>query len=491
MMCVMLVQGSDSGRADHASVNASCRRTDEVGTAERLGGPLVATGTALTMAVVVPALFIFGTPNPIHPTWFGTLLIVIGSACRYAWIVGSGQRRLIEIYVWLFVYVFLGLAPLVQLREGVEPSTTKGLEAAMNGRALWIVALGSAAFGCGLLVGRLRTPTTTPTSARESRVSGPKLMTLSLAGLLAWGYFVSKVGAGALFSSRGGLGAAAAAAWPVNPTQTLMTAAASMPLLVAFVGLLKLRQQRAHEGRPRPFFLPVLVGAALLVTINPITSARYVFGTAFLAILSVLGMYATPGRFRFIALALVAALILLFPIAGAYRYTSTAVIGSSSPAQALTGGDFDSFAQISNTALYVERHGVTYGRQALGVALFWVPRSIWADKPVDTGILLAEFRGYRFTNLSAPLWAELYINGGWLLLIIGMGALGRAAWQLDSKIAASLRKARAPGVLACILPSYLILVLRGSLLQSMAYFTVIAVSALFIRERCPKPPIVT
>ncbi|MDQ3485653.1 MAG: hypothetical protein M3445_09650, partial [Actinomycetota bacterium] len=123
------------------------------------------------------------------------------------------------------------------------------------------------------------------------------------------------------------------------------------------------------------------------------------------------------------------------------------------------------------------------GGQALGAALFWVPRSVWSDKPQDTGILLADFREYRFSNLSAPLWAELFINGGWLVLIAGMVALGLLVRRLDGHAEQSRHSQQQRDVLADILPFYFIIMLRGSLLQSMAGFAVLAASALFVTER--------
>ncbi|OBA93109.1 hypothetical protein A5662_20345 [Mycobacteriaceae bacterium 1482268.1] len=114
------------------------------------------------------------------------------------------------------------------------------------------------------------------------------------------------------------------------------------------------------------------------------------------------------------------------------------------------------------------------------MALFWMPRRIWPDKPHDTGILLAESRRYGVSNLSAPLWAEMYINGGWPLLITGMLALGVFVRSQDGRIEKTLQRARAPGVLACIMPFYLIILLRGSLLQAMSYLLVAILSAAFV-----------
>ena len=127
--------------------------------------------------------------------------------------------------------------------------------------------------------------------------------------------------------------------------------------------------------------------------------------------------------------------------------------------------------------MFVQERGTTSGRQALGVALFWVPRAVWPEKPVDTGILLAEYRGYKFTNLSAPLPAEMYINGGWWLMTAGMAVLGASTRRFDRRIVQSFSYAKAPVVLGSILPFYMIIIMRGSLLQAMAYLAAILCAA--------------
>jgi hypothetical protein len=194
-------------------------------------------------------------------------------------------------------------------------------------------------------------------------------------------------------------------------------------------------------------------------------------------------MMSTPRRFRIVAVSAVFALIVVFPMADAFRYSAGGEIKAAGPIEALTSDDFDSYAEIDNTVLYVDRLGSTEGRQALGVVAFWVPRSIWPDKPVDTGILLADFRGYPFKNLSAPLWCELYINGVWPALVVGMFGLGWLARREDDRVEATLRRSRAPGVYACILPFYLFILLRGSLLQAMAALLVILVCGWFVLRR--------
>ncbi|XGU20950.1 hypothetical protein ACETU7_12215 [Rhodococcus sp. 3Y1] len=139
-------------------------------------------------------------------------------------------------------------------------------------------------------------------------------------------------------------------------------------MLVAFIAVVKYRDQ--NPGADRSFLLcAIVLGAVLLLTFNPISSARYLFGTAALAVAALFGLFATRGRFRVVALLAVAALVLVFPLADAFRYSTSAQFKTSSPLESLTSPDYDAFAQVNNTVNFVNTHGVTDGKQALGVVL--------------------------------------------------------------------------------------------------------------------------
>ena len=136
----------------------------------------------------------------------------------------------------------------------------------------------------------------------------------------------------------------------------------------------------------------------------------------------------------------------------------------------------------------MNEHGVAVGQQLLGVVLFWVPREVWPGKAIDTGALLANYRGYSFTNLSAPTWAELYINGGMILLVIGMILIGFGFIQLDRQLESVFRAGGLWAIAGAILPFYMLLVLRGSLLQAASTIAVMVVLIWFVKDRSRAAP---
>lgn len=454
--------------------------TDEPGSSVR--AVLIALWVSVTMIVLVPVVLMQMTPSPDDNTWLWLFPLLIVCGLRFGWIVGDGKRRLIEMSFWVFTYVFLGIAPFVQLRSGSTPETTPGIDHSLDLTAMLVVLFGTGAFLVGILLSNLRGPERSTDDPPARQLNLRRATILSLFALLCNAYFLAKVGMTTMFSSRQEYAGVVAAVWPSSPVAALMRAIAGMSVLVAFVALVKLRNGSDPAQRPN-LGLVIVVGIVLAVSLSPIVNARYLVGTAALAVAAVFGLFASKVRFRAVAVAAIAALVLLFPLADAFRYSSSAEFKTGSPLDSLESADFDSFAQINNTVLFVHRDGITAGRQALGVVLFWVPRSLWPDKPDDTGITLANSRGYTVTNLSAPLWAEIYINVGWIGLILGMLGIGYFVGIRDRRIELSLRRSRAPSVLACILPFYLFILLRGSLLQSMSFLAIVVGCAAFVTTR--------
>ena len=74
-------------------------------------------------------------------------------------------------------------------------------------------------------------------------------------------------------------------------------------------------------------------------------------------------------------------------------------------------GHFDGF---QNFSFLLDEQMVTNGRQLLGSIFFFVPESIWSNKPWGTGTLLAEKLGYSFTNVDMSFFGEGYANFGYL-----------------------------------------------------------------------------
>lgn len=449
--------------------------------------PYLATLVGLALCCVAPAIAIYSTPEIGDAHAFqGPMIITAVAGAMFAGVVGSRSRRLFEMVIWLFVYVFFGIAPTIQMRLGADTDTTSFVNHRLDWHTTSIVLAGCFVFALGVLVTR-RNPPTPSLAHTQVGVNATRANLLTLACLALFVYYASRIGFSTLFLSRTGLDLARGIAWPDKTMNALVNGGTSMGLLVSTIAQMYVRRQKKAAGLPGQWLLPVLSFVALFICVNPVNSARYVSGTVILAMLGAFGAYSTVKKFRAVSLSAIFGMVYLFPIADMFRRSLDPSAKSQNPLQSMLSGDFDSFSQITNTVDFVNENGITWGNQLLGVLFFWVPRNIWPDKAIDTGVLVGEWKGYSFRNLSAPFWAELYINGGWVVLLLGMLALGVAVGKLDRGSEAILASTDYPSLVACIVPFYLLIVLRGSLLQSVAFVSVIAIACLFVREFRPKP----
>lgn len=453
--------------------------------------PVLALVSFVVLAMVLPVWVLVSTRGGWHSAQpVLAIVVMVLSAARFCFILWSPRVHPHEMIFWLFTYVFLGMAPLVQIRQRATLDTTPNIDMALQTQGFLVVIFGCLAFWAGTAVKTRRVGVETDAELVAGtkppvRYSLPRVRLLLLGSLAATAFYLMKLGGvSALFLSRFELSDRLEVAFPETFQATIVAAASNMGLLVSFVALVLFARARSRGVLMSRFDVALawLNGIVLLLVVNPISSPRYVFGTVILSLLAVLGALDTARRFRTISLLAMSAFPILFPILDSFRVSTSAGIQKIDPLGAMLSGDFDSFFQIINSVQYVQVEGSTHGRQFLGVLLFAVPRKLWPDKPVDTGILLANFKGYSFTNLSAPLWCELFVNGGWVVLILGMFIVGYFLRGLDTACQQSLLVIGQLPLLACILPFYMLILLRGSLLQATANIFIVLLSVGFIRH---------
>jgi hypothetical protein len=213
---------------------------------------------------------------------------------------------------------------------------------------------------------------------------------------------------------------------------------------------------------------------------NPVSNPRFWFLTVALSTLFV----ALPGRMWVVRAALVggiAAALVVFPVSDKFRYepAQARVLQSHSVFETVATKDYDQMPMFANAVSYAQQGpGHTFGRQTAGALLFWVPRTMWADKPVDTGTLVGRWVGATNVNLSAPIWMELWLDAGLAGMLVVLLLLGFASARLDDWYDRVIRH-RSPastiGIVAVpLLAGYEFILLRGSLLQAMGRLSVAA-----------------
>ena len=134
------------------------------------------------------------------------------------------------------------------------------------------------------------------------------------------------------------------------------------------------------------------------------------------------------------------------------------------PIAYLKNMDFDGFQTSMNAVLYAKLYGHTLGAQLASSLLFFVPRSLWTEKGVSSGQMIAEALGYRFTNLSTPFPAEMYLDFSFVGVILGGLFVGYVYRRLDYLCAAAVDYGR-PNLhllLVGLIAGFTIFLMRGS-----------------------------
>ena len=132
---------------------------------------------------------------------------------------------------------------------------------------------------------------------------------------------------------------------------------------------------------------------------------------------------------------------------------------------------YDAFINITATIDYVSYEGYSYGNQLLSALLFFVPRSIWENKPLSTGQFIGDHliyhHGFNYNNLSNPLVSEGYINFG----IYGVVAMAFLLALVIVKLLAWLKSDDfSKKIIALYFSIHLLFLLRGDFANGFSYY---------------------
>jgi hypothetical protein len=476
------------------SIPPSTRTVATAVTPSSTASGLTATLLVIAFCGLVPLAVFATVPYPTDravPLEVGlSLVILLISGVRLAMVIGAGRQTLFTFAFWLFAYAFIAVPAFAQVITRRFPGTTPNIRVEYTAEALGVLLLGLGAAMAGGLAGRrYRSPAARPPATDGTPLAWSldrnRIIVLAVVGFVAWAYFVARIGPATFFSSRDEMAAVRSQVFPDPVTSTIVASVASLPLIVCVHAMARYRRaQKAATGTARDFTLMLPAALlAVLFAINVVTSSRYLFGTMAFSLLVLFGGFATRRRARLSMGGLVFVLLAAFPLFAIFRRATTSTTSQLGAAAFVNSGDYDSFAQIINSVNYVADEGVVWGKQLLGPFVFWVPRSVWPDKPIDTGVLLAQFRGYSFENLSAPFWSEAFLSGGWIGVAVLFLVLGFVLKRADSRLDMSLEHAGVFGITTAILSFYMLILLRGSLLQATSTLAVMLVSILVVSRR--------
>lgn len=132
--------------------------------------------------------------------------------------------------------------------------------------------------------------------------------------------------------------------------------------------------------------------------------------------------------------------------------------------------NYDAFINIGIIIEAVQDNGFSYGFQLLSAILFFIPRSIWIDKPDASGTVvgkhLTENYEFYFQNVSNPFLSESYHNFGVVgvivfAILLAISCVYMLGWINSNNIFKR--------VMAFYFSLHLIFILRGDFTSSFAY----------------------
>ena len=401
-----------------------------------------------------------------------SIAILVYSAAMLSYPVAANKERILDMTFWLFAYVFLGLVPLVQLSARRFPWPDVYEDGTLV-TAQFITLAGLLAYHAGSLLGKpskSAKPSAGSLTANFLKPGGTRqFMVVSVIAILVSAALLVQSGSiTSLFLPRNAI----QSVYETKSQSLIADQLIKVPIFVCLIVGLTLWKRRVFHGA-LPKLMTLLLLALCLTVSNPISNARYWFGSVLLTLCLLFVPWKRVGRVGWTAGYLLL-FIVVFPYTDLFRNNLDGDIQTAGISDIFVQkGDYDAFQMMLNAVDYVEVNGVTYGKQLLGAFLFWVPRSLWEAKPLSSGQLLGESSGYFYTNLSCPLWAEGYLNGGLVGVVLLFAAYGFVSRRLQSKYEESKRLS-AMSVYRIVVPflsAYQIFLLRGDLMNALAYMS--------------------
>jgi len=248
----------------------------------------------------------------------------------------------------------------------------------------------------------------------------------------------------------------------------------SLPVYIAYHSTVNLKFRFSNVL----FFLISLI--LLLFLRNPLFVKRYLAGPIYLTLFFLIINKKIKLKNYHVFLILIATLIIFFSLFSFFNEIESAQVGlfnfileairKLDIHSLLSSLHYDAWSNFMAAIKYSEIESITYGRQLIGAILFFVPRSIWPNKPVGSGAFVAENMlmtrySFWFSNISMPFPAEGYINFGILGIILFALILA-----LVSKITDKWYKYNDLRLFFSLYVCFhMVFMLRGDLMSSFAY----------------------
>lgn len=172
----------------------------------------------------------------------------------------------------------------------------------------------------------------------------------------------------------------------------------------------------------------ILLLFLMLITNSPTGMPRFAVAAFYIPFVFVYFKFVRKQyNFPFI---MIFAIVVIFPLLNLFRLIGEGDVSFAVNINMFLQGHFDSYQMFMRV---ISENYITYGYQLLGVLFFFVPRSLWASKPIGSGYFVAHEQGYYFDNLSMNFLGEGYINFGVFGVVIFSILIAYVNARLDRK----------------------------------------------------------
>ncbi|MEV6653443.1 hypothetical protein [Streptomyces sp. NPDC051219] len=444
-------------------------------------------GWAVLLIALLPGLLLQALDVRLSAALALQCVVVAHAGGALARVLTATKVRLVAFGFWLFAYVWLGLAPLTMLATDEYPLDYRaGASTAFTATVL--IEVGFLAYSAGAFIAarHVKDQSVVVEAVLSRRLAPVRVLLLcGLVFVIAAVLIPQQGGPGIFFTSRQAVREARGVSDSTHSVAQVMVAwSLAVPAFWALVALVHLPRMNVGDRVLRAvrwMLLPLLLALNVVVN-NPISKPRFWAGTVLLTLLFASSFLRRPRAFRVTAAAVLATLLLVFPYSDYFRYEEREAVNVVSIAeQFTTNSDYDAFQQMQTGIDYTKESGFSPST-ALGPVLFMVPRSVWPDKPPDSGVHIAQFAGYDFHNLSAPLWIESYLWAGFPAVILVFCLLGAAGRRMDD-IRSRLGHATLAALLVPAFAMYQLVLLRGSLMGIVGPLFLLLTIPFFITTR--------
>lgn len=213
----------------------------------------------------------------------------------------------------------------------------------------------------------------------------------------------------------------------------------------------------------------------VLLLKNPIFERRNAIGPIYLALFCLMFPVLLQGR-KFLFFGILV-MVLAFPASSLLTH-QYGISGNSSVTvehvlQQIKGHyndlHYDAWSNGLSMQKMIAETGHTLGGQLLGALLFFVPRSIWPEKPISSGEMMGQYlmenASLWFSNISFSLPFEFYLDFGFLGVIFAAFGMAALVSMLERRAAVSL----VWHVFLIYFSFYLYFLMRGPFLPAFAY----------------------